>query len=121
MHLITSEMHSYRLGCVNNRSFNFCCSDDCVHIGVFPQCEEDQEIMAILDNVSIDGLSVVFGVHRATAARRVAVARRKVLESVRALLSVEGRLTTREVTSLVWSVASRQEISLETRIRGLCA
>jgi chloramphenicol O-acetyltransferase len=35
---------------VNNRSFNFRRSDGSIHIGVFPQCEEDREVISVLNN-----------------------------------------------------------------------
>lgn len=50
VHVLTNKRHGYRLGCVNNRSFNFRRLDGSIHIGMFSQCEEDREIINILDN-----------------------------------------------------------------------
>lgn len=50
MHLLSNKQFSYRLGCVNNRSYDFRRSDGSVHIGVFPQCDEDRQIISILEN-----------------------------------------------------------------------
>jgi len=48
MHLLTDKGYDYRLGCVNNRSFDFRRADGSIHIGIFPQCDEDREVIDIL-------------------------------------------------------------------------
>ncbi|CAF3310924.1 unnamed protein product [Rotaria sp. Silwood2] len=57
VHLLGNQRYNYRLGCINNRSFNFRRSDGSVHIGVFPQCEEDKIIMNMLEDDYINSVN----------------------------------------------------------------
>lgn len=57
VHLLNSGGHGYRLGCINNRSFDFRRSDGSIHIGVFAQCEEDREAINVLDSHYTDSVN----------------------------------------------------------------
>lgn len=66
-----------------------------------------------VDGLSIDRLAVLHGVHRATAARRVAAARDALFEGVRDILRHELRIGDETFDSIVRLVKSEIEINLD--------
>jgi len=73
---------------------------------------EDRNVLRlhVVDRCSIDEIGRAYGVHRATAARRIERTRTRIFEEVRARLCVEQRLTESELQSLATLMA--QELSL---------
>jgi RNA polymerase sigma-70 factor, ECF subfamily len=66
----------------------------------------------LLDDLGIDAIGRLYCVHRATAARWLAVIRRRIFESVRDELAPDVRLPTADLVSLVYHLRSQVEISL---------
>jgi RNA polymerase sigma-70 factor (ECF subfamily) len=62
--------------------------------------------------LSIDELGVALGIHRATAARRVARARETYLGEIRALLAARLRLSSEELDGVIGMVLSRLDVSI---------
>jgi RNA polymerase sigma-70 factor (ECF subfamily) len=62
--------------------------------------------------VTLDQLSTLFAVHRATIARRIATARESILSAAKDLLELELRISQDEVESLLRLVRSRLDLSL---------
>lgn len=67
----------------------------------------------LIDGWSIDRVGVLYGVHRATAARWLAEARAALGEAIRAELACRLQIATGEVASIVRLVQSRVDLSLE--------
>lgn len=65
----------------------------------------------IIDQLGIDGIGALYGVHRATAARWVARAREKLVRGVRRELQAALRVGRDELDSILRAVASQIEIS----------
>jgi len=72
----------------------------------------------ILDGLGVSEIGVIYGVHRATAARWVADARSALAAAMRRLLAERLRLTQTEVDSLVGFVDSQVDASLERLLAG---
>jgi RNA polymerase sigma-70 factor (ECF subfamily) len=68
---------------------------------------------SVIDGWTVDRIGALFGVHRATAARRVAAARELLGEAIRAQLSARLAIPVDEVDSVVRLVQSRIDVSLE--------
>jgi RNA polymerase sigma-70 factor, ECF subfamily len=62
--------------------------------------------------LSIDELGVALGIHRATAARRVARARETLVERTRGLLIARLRLSSEELDEVIGMVLSRLDVSI---------
>jgi RNA polymerase sigma-70 factor (ECF subfamily) len=73
--------------------------------------------MHFLDGMSIDAMSVVFGVHRATVARWLVAIRRQVLADISRTLAMDLRATSSELSQLVHLVRSEVHVSIQ-RILG---
>ena len=69
--------------------------------------------MLYVDGVNIDGIGLVFSVHRATAARWLAAAREAVLERTMSVLGDELRVDAAEFASLLRVVRSALDVSLQ--------
>jgi RNA polymerase sigma-70 factor (ECF subfamily) len=68
---------------------------------------------AVVDNWTIDRIGVLYGIHRATAARRVAAAREELGAAIRTELAARLEISVGEVDSIVRLVQSRIDVSLE--------
>jgi RNA polymerase sigma-70 factor (ECF subfamily) len=68
---------------------------------------------SLVDGWSVDRIGAVYGIHRATAARRVAAARELLAAAIRAELAARLSITIAEVDSIVGMVQSRIDVSLE--------
>ena len=66
----------------------------------------------ILDGLSIDKLGVLYGVHRATAARMLERARRSVLAATRAHMREQLDMSSTELSSVLRAIRSRLEVTL---------
>ncbi len=75
---------------------------------------EDRSLlrMHLLDGLSIDELGPVFGVHRATAARRIVKAKELIWEKTRDELSARLRLGEGEFESLMGVLLSQLDLSI---------
>ena len=82
-------------------------------LDALPERERALLRYALVDGWTVDQIGVLYGVHRATAARWVAAARDLLADAIR--VEVAGRLAIdpREVDSLIDLVRSRIDISLE--------
>lgn len=69
--------------------------------------------MLYIDGVNLDGIGLVFSVHRATAARWLAAAREAVLERTMSLLGDELRVDAADFASLLRAVRSALDVSLQ--------
>lgn len=67
---------------------------------------------SLLDGWNVDRIGALYGVHRATAARRVAVARDQLADAIRKDLSSRLSIPVDEVDSVVRLVQSRIDVSL---------
>ncbi len=68
---------------------------------------------SVIDGWTVDRIGALYGIHRATAARRVAAAREALGAAIRAELAVRLEVSAGEVDSIVRLVQSRIEVSLE--------
>jgi RNA polymerase sigma-70 factor (ECF subfamily) len=68
---------------------------------------------SVIDGWTVDRIGALFGIHRATAARRVAAARELLGENIRAQLSARLAISIDDVDSVVRLVQSRIDVSLE--------
>jgi RNA polymerase sigma-70 factor (ECF subfamily) len=68
---------------------------------------------SLVDGWTIDRIGALYGIHRATAARRVAAAREQLGAGIRAELAARLSITVAEVDSIVRLVQSRIDVSLE--------
>jgi RNA polymerase sigma-70 factor (ECF subfamily) len=68
---------------------------------------------SLVDGWSVDRIGALYGIHRATAARRVAAARQELGAAIRAELAARFGLSVDEVDSIVRLVQSRIDVSLE--------
>ncbi len=75
---------------------------------------EDRNLLRLhlVEGLTIDEIAPVFGVHRATAARRLQKARERILEGTRRLLTEHLRLTESECSSLIGLVVSQLDVSI---------
>jgi len=80
---------------------------------------EDRMVLAqhYVDDLSIDQLAVVLGVHRATAARRVVRLRGELLDGTRRRLEQHLRVDERDLDSLMRLAASRLQVSVFRLLR----
>jgi RNA polymerase sigma-70 factor (ECF subfamily) len=79
--------------------------------------DDRQRLLLLLrysDGVSVDRIATMYGAHRTTISRRIASARRTLLEETRRSLSERLKLNGKELDSLIALVRSRLEISLES-------
>jgi RNA polymerase sigma-70 factor (ECF subfamily) len=67
----------------------------------------------VLDGCSIDDLSLIYGVHRATAARWQVRIREQLLERTRALLGAQISVSADEIDSIMRLIRSQLEVSLQ--------
>jgi len=68
---------------------------------------------SLVDGWSIDRIGTLYGIHRATAARRVAAAREALAAAIRVELAARLSIELAEVDSIVRLVQSRVDLSLE--------
>lgn len=68
---------------------------------------------SVVDGWTIDRIGALYGIHRATAARRVAAARDELGEAIRGELAARLAISVDEVDSVVRLVQSRVDVSLE--------
>ena len=68
--------------------------------------------------LSIDELGVALGIHRATAARRVARAREALVDETRALLAARLRLSNEDLDEVIGMVLSRLDVSIPRLLRA---
>jgi len=68
---------------------------------------------SLIDGWSVDRIGALYGIHRATAARRVAAARDELGAAIRAGLAARLAISVGEVDSIVRLVQSRIDVSLE--------
>jgi RNA polymerase sigma-70 factor (ECF subfamily) len=67
----------------------------------------------VVDGWTVDRIGALYGVHRATAARRVAAAREELGAAIRAELAARLAISIDEVDSIVRLVQSRIDVSVE--------
>jgi RNA polymerase sigma-70 factor, ECF subfamily len=72
---------------------------------------------SVVDGWSVDRIGALYGVHRATAARRIAAARAELGAAIRAELAARLAISIDEVDSIVRLVQSRIDVSLERLLR----
>jgi RNA polymerase sigma-70 factor, ECF subfamily len=70
-----------------------------------------------VDDLSIDEIGVLYGVHRATVARWIAAVRESLFEATRAQLMAQLSLTDSDVDSVLRLIDSQLEISIEAVMR----
>jgi RNA polymerase sigma-70 factor (ECF subfamily) len=68
---------------------------------------------SVVDGWSVDRIGTLYGIHRATAGRRVAAAREELGAAIRAELAARLAISIDEVDSIVRLVQSRIDVSLE--------
>lgn len=68
---------------------------------------------SLVDGWTVDRIGALYGIHRATAARRVAAAREELGGAIRAELAARLAISVDEVDSIVRLVQSRIDVSLE--------
>jgi RNA polymerase sigma-70 factor, ECF subfamily len=68
---------------------------------------------SLVDGWTVDRIGALYGIHRATAARRVAAAREALAEAIRGELAARLSIDIEEVDSIVRLVQSRVDLSLE--------
>jgi RNA polymerase sigma-70 factor (ECF subfamily) len=68
---------------------------------------------SVVDGWTIDRIGALYGIHRATAARRIAAAREELGSAIRAELAARLAISLGEVDSIVRLVQSRIEVSIE--------
>jgi len=68
---------------------------------------------SVVDGWTVDRIGALYGIHRATAARRVAAAREELGALIRAELAARLAISVDEVDSIVRLVQSRIDVSLE--------
>ncbi len=68
---------------------------------------------SVVDGWSIDRIGMLYGIHRATAARRIGQAREELAASIRTGLATRLGIAIDEVDSIVRMVQSRLDVSLE--------
>jgi RNA polymerase sigma-70 factor (ECF subfamily) len=73
--------------------------------------------LALVKNASIDKVAVVYGVHRATAARWIAQARANLTRTVQKLLAERLGIAARDLENLLPLVESQLELSLSRLLR----
>jgi RNA polymerase sigma-70 factor (ECF subfamily) len=87
-------------------------------LGVLPTEERNLLRLHFVDGLTIDGLAPMFRVHRATAARRLADARDRLLSATRSRLETTLGVSGRELESLIGLLRSRIEIDLSSLFRS---
>jgi RNA polymerase sigma-70 factor (ECF subfamily) len=68
---------------------------------------------SLVDGWTVDRIGALYGIHRATAARRVAAARDELAAAIRAELAARLAISVDDVDSIVRMVQSRIDVSLE--------
>jgi RNA polymerase sigma-70 factor (ECF subfamily) len=68
---------------------------------------------SVIDGWSVDRIGALYGIHRATAARRVAAAREELGAAIRTKLAARLAISLDEVDSIVRLVQSWIDVSLE--------
>jgi RNA polymerase sigma-70 factor (ECF subfamily) len=93
--------------------------DAAMRIAVAKLPDESRALLrySLVDGWSIDRIAKLYGVHRATAARRVAAVRDELGELIRVELSIRLAIPVDEVDSVVRLVQSRVDVSL-SRLLG---
>jgi RNA polymerase sigma-70 factor (ECF subfamily) len=69
--------------------------------------------MSAVDGLTIDELARLLGVHRATAARRMASARERLAQATRSRVAVMGKLGDEEIDIAFGMIASQLDLSVE--------
>jgi RNA polymerase sigma-70 factor (ECF subfamily) len=72
----------------------------------------------VIDGWTIDRIGALYGVHRATAARRIAAARDELGAAIRTELAARLAISIDEVDSIVRLVQNRIDVSLERLLDG---
>jgi len=67
---------------------------------------------SIVDGLGIDRLATLYGIHRATAARRIEAARHELVTATREILGARLRVDAHEIDSILRLIESRLEITL---------
>ncbi len=75
----------------------------------------------IVDGLSIDRIGVIYGIHRATAARQLADARKHLAETTQAELKARLKLEPSEVDSIIRLVLSQIDISVKRLLSELAS
>jgi RNA polymerase sigma-70 factor (ECF subfamily) len=83
-------------------------------LGGLEAAERNLLRLHFVEGLTVDGLAPIYGIHRATAARRLAEARDRLLASTRAHLHEALGISGRELDSLLALVRSWIEINLST-------
>ncbi|MBX3261002.1 MAG: sigma-70 family RNA polymerase sigma factor [Labilithrix sp.] len=85
-----------------------------VHEALAELTTEDRNILrlSLLEGLSIDGIAQIYGVHRATVARRIARARESVAEGARRRLGERTRLDLSELASVTRACRTELDLSL---------
>ena len=73
---------------------------------------------SVIDGWTIDQIAALYGVHRATAARRVAAARDQLGDAIRTELAARLAISVSDVDSIVQLVQSQLDVSLERLLGG---
>ena len=68
---------------------------------------------SVVDGWTVERIGALYGVHRTTAARRVAAAREELGSAIRAELAARLAISVGDVDSIVRLVQSRIDVSLE--------
>jgi RNA polymerase sigma-70 factor (ECF subfamily) len=69
--------------------------------------------LSLVDGLSIDEIGSVFGIHRATAARRLARCREQIQERTRKILVDKLKLSTSELRSIITYIQSHMDLSIQ--------
>jgi RNA polymerase sigma-70 factor (ECF subfamily) len=88
--------------------------DAAMRIALAKQSAESRALLrySLIDGWSIDRIAKLYGIHRATAARRVAAAREELGDQIRIELAGRLAIPVEEVDSVVRLVQSRIDLSL---------
>jgi RNA polymerase sigma-70 factor (ECF subfamily) len=87
-------------------------------VQALPTEERNLLRMHMVDGLSAEKLAALFQVHRVTVTRRLAAARRSLLDEVRRLLEHRLRLRAGEFDSLLRLVRSRLDVSIRAMLKG---
>src|SRR5213075_2756151 len=76
---------------------------------------EDRNLlrMSLVDQLSIDEIGTIFGIHRATAARRLAAVRDQVQERTRKIMVQRLKLGRSELKSILGFIRSHLDLSIQ--------
>jgi RNA polymerase sigma-70 factor (ECF subfamily) len=89
--------------------------DAAMRAGLAALAEQARALLrySVVDGWSVDRIGALYGVHRATAARRIAAARIQLGAAIRSELAARLAISFGEVDSIVRLVQSRIDVSLE--------